>query len=907
MEDEIELFQYQLLSLFGVELGEQSLGGVNLSNPQATTKDAGLVPGQTYSLTKKVNSSFIDTLVKQMSPIQQQQQQQQQLQRQMQQLQVKPRDQNELNMQQQLRSHLAQAIQYEDPNLQKKALEAVPVAELKALAEQNPMIGPKEDFIVQLLRWFKTKFFTWTNDPPCQFCKKKCNSYGSGTPTAEDLSYGASRVEVYQCTVCSQLTRFPRYNYSGKLLETRTGRCGEWANCFTLLCRALGYEARLVFDWTDHVWTEVYSQKLNRWIHCDSCEAKFDAPLLYESGWGKKLSYVIAFSAVEVVDVTKRYTLKYEEVRSRRNMVSEEFLKNQIDLINQQKGAEISGYSIEMCLMIAQRREEEIKNMDQHQGVNSDENEGRTSGSLEWRTTRGEMGAAKPPKIVELKMENCKPFFQFQSFTSTSDLNLVGTANLTKSLCQLTPARNDCVGALWYKQQIDLSKNWKTSFVFHIGPARGADGLAFVIQNSKSGIKTIGSGGSGKGYQNIEKSLAVEIDTYENWQETEDPNGNHISIHTRGTEPNSAHHSNSLSVSKYSIPDFVDGFPHGIIISYKNRLLQIFLDDLVDPVCEAKIDLSQKLDSTSAWIGFTAATGGINQFHNILNWTFYYESDDISCSTNPPSQPSKVPYQQIADKTNFPGMTKKLVEFNTLNATSNKYHLNSTEIEVLKTLMDTLQNTAQYSTSKIDRRAINIIEKILNEWDEGQVFPVIDLLRLCLAHPDGVILISQYGKFCNEPNIASKILKFLTGSFSAQLVSLKFITNSFERHETREHIGPIFNEIIQKLKICAGSDKKPVLNCISTLFINCCIFITENTSNLFDGQLESMLEGMNQLLADPSNDIVIMNVVYALSTLISNPVYKAALSKHAFPSLQKCAKDKDMTEIIETFFLALKK
>lgn len=76
--------------------------------------------------------------------------------------------------------------------------------------------------------------------------------------------------------------RFPRYNDPGRLLQTRRGRCGEWANAFALCCRAIGLDTRYILDLTDHVWVEYYSQSLARWIHMDPCEAAYDQPLLYE-------------------------------------------------------------------------------------------------------------------------------------------------------------------------------------------------------------------------------------------------------------------------------------------------------------------------------------------------------------------------------------------------------------------------------------------------------------------------------------------------------------------------------------------------------------------------------------------------------------------------------------------------
>ena len=174
-----------------------------------------------------------------------------------------------------------------------------------------------------MLKWFKTEFFKWTDKPDCDKCgnsnKDKINSIGRKPPTEEEKNEGHAGVtEVFQCLVCNHEPRFPRYNKLTKLLETRNGRCGEWANCYTGIVRSLGHDTRLVHDLTDHVWTEVYLRQEDRWVHMDPCENAYDTPKLYEKGWGKKLTYCFGVSKKEIVDVTKRYILSKDKNKIQR-------------------------------------------------------------------------------------------------------------------------------------------------------------------------------------------------------------------------------------------------------------------------------------------------------------------------------------------------------------------------------------------------------------------------------------------------------------------------------------------------------------------------------------------------------------------------------------------------------------
>jgi len=218
------------------------------------------------------------------------------------------------------------------------------------------------------------------------------------------------------------------------------------------------------------------------------------------------------------------------------------------------------------------------------------------------------------------------------------DLNLAGSARLEGKALRLTPAERHLAGAAWLRDRQIAGNGFETEFEFRLSEAGGlgggADGFAFVLQNS--GPAAVGGTGSGGGFAlgndgslgAIPQSIAVFFDTYRN-QEIGDPSNNFVTVCTAGT-PQEVHWPPArLDSSKRLGVNLKDRKAHTARISYQPPVLTVFLDRR--RVLATAVDLSTVTGPDgSAWIGFTASTGGGYENHDILRWSFSPKGNVVS-------------------------------------------------------------------------------------------------------------------------------------------------------------------------------------------------------------------------------------------------------------------------------------
>ena len=176
----------------------------------------------------------------------------------------------------------------------------------------------------------------------------------------------------------------------------------------------------------------------------------------------------------------------------------------------------------------------------------------------------------------------------FPDFSDVSGLSLNGAAVQVGNAIRLTPALTGQGGSVFSTTAASLASDasFSTAFQFRItergGLGGGADGLTFTLQTTSNAVGGIGGG---LGYAGIPNSLAVEFDTFNNGE----PGGsNHVGIDLNGSLA-SVVSTPPLSASMLGL---------------------------------GSLDLTTVLNQTSAFVGFTAATGSGFGNHQILAWQF---------------------------------------------------------------------------------------------------------------------------------------------------------------------------------------------------------------------------------------------------------------------------------------------
>lgn len=248
----------------------------------------------------------------------------------------------------------------------------------------------------------------------------------------------------------------------------------------------------------------------------------------------------------------------------------------------------------------------------------------------------GRKEGGSPIQSVEVLDVQCDGLGQIDLMTNVIDVKVNGSAQWYGKRIRLTDTSQNDSGSAWYTRKLSIKNGFESDFMFRIsngsdrtqpdGGDPGADGIAFVLQNSAT--TALGHYGKGIGYAGISKSIAVEFDTYFNF-ESNDLNGNHVAIQSGGVLENQAVHAAPYLLGSAGAIETIhnDGRPYYGRITYDGSSLFVYLNEtgiFEEPILTvANLNMPSLLGTGSeqtVWMGFTSATGIAWAQHEILEW-----------------------------------------------------------------------------------------------------------------------------------------------------------------------------------------------------------------------------------------------------------------------------------------------
>jgi hypothetical protein len=200
-------------------------------------------------------------------------------------------------------------------------------------------------------------------------------------------------------------------------------------------------------------------------------------------------------------------------------------------------------------------------------------------------------------------------------------MQLNGHTRLNGTRLQLTnTAATFEVASSYWNTQVNV-QSFTTDFNFQL-TTPNADGFTFTIQDSV--LTAMGPAGGGLGFgpstttgtPGIPKSVAVKFDLYNNTGEGTNSTG----MYTNGASPTVPATTLGGGVNLHS------GDIFHVHMTYDGTTLTMTITDMTNTAetftTSWPINIPATVGANTAWVGFTAGTGGLTATQEILTWTY---------------------------------------------------------------------------------------------------------------------------------------------------------------------------------------------------------------------------------------------------------------------------------------------
>ena len=196
---------------------------------------------------------------------------------------------------------------------------------------------------------------------------------------------------------------------------------------------------------------------------------------------------------------------------------------------------------------------------------------------------------------------------------AASQLSLNGTvARLAGKNLELTDGHNSQKSSAFFNKPVSVTV-FSTKFSFQPTKAM-ADGMTWTLQGGAP--TALGKSGDGLGYQGIARSVAVKFSLFGsgNLQSTS-------GMYLRGEAPGAT---GEVNLAPSGI-DLHSEHVFNVGVDYDGTTLQVTITDATTQATSTQsyaVNIPEIVGGPTAYVGFTAATGGLSAVQHVLSWTY---------------------------------------------------------------------------------------------------------------------------------------------------------------------------------------------------------------------------------------------------------------------------------------------